>query len=553
MNLHQLLVETEIKKGNMLLESMTHDMDHGQRYIVENIYNELRPLIEASLTADQIGQLFQNVEQQATAAGGNRTGIGKVKDVAGAGVDAVKKANEIINNAGKWLQNTKPVQNFDAKFEKLKNDINKKFPDSKILDAISNMGLWAQENPGKTAAIVGVLTAIASLAAGPVGGAIAGQVLRGSVELLKGEKLSTAIGKGIKTAALGYLSGKAFEMLGDWMGGLRANVVDQGQFSRVNWDAAKTTTSPGYEWTQSIKGVNIKVLPDDAENINFLTDQIRKGGETGLKAFDKLARIADEVRSPEYKQMLADIGESARNNDSLYQWIQAAKQGLQAVSQGAVAGAGVKSDSKESIDRVTVKAIFEMIDLKQSRLDEGPMDWLRQKGKNLTTKVTADKLMSAWKKAGSPTDSDQVAQVIRDAGVDDSILANVFKSMKLRVPKAAAPAGEKEKPAAPGALTVDDIVGAIAKMRSRDVLSLQKAVDGLLGGQPSSPQPAAGGAGAFGQMTNTLAPAKSSTGGTVTKTKTGLTHTRAPGNPSAPANSPAAKPKVVRGGKAKAV
>lgn len=554
MNLHQLLVEQEIKKGNMLLESITQDMEHDQRYIVENIYNELRPLIEASLTTDQIGQLFQGVEQQVVAAGGNRTLLGKAKDAGAAGVDAVKKANEIINNAGKWLQNTKPVQNFDAKFEKLKNDINKKFPDSKLLDGISKMGLWAQENPGKTAAIVGILTAIASLAGGPVGGAIAGQVLRGSVELLKGEKLSTAIGKGIKTAALGYLSGKAFELLGDAFAGLRAQVIDQGQFSRVSFDVSKSgqigSGNNFHRWTQQLRDVNLKLLPDDADNVNFLVDQIRKGGENGVKAFDKLAVLAAEYRSKDYIDMLKDIGQSARDNDSLYQWIQGGKNVLQSVSQGAIAGAAVKSDSKESIDRVTIKAIFEMVDLKQSRLDEGPMDWLRQKGKNLTNKVTADKLMSAWKSAGSPTDSNEVAKIIKDAGVDDAIVNNVFKSMKIKL----TPAKETPKTPEPGALTVDDIVGAIAKMRSRDLLSLQKTVDGLLGTQSAAAtEPATGGAGAFGQMANTLSPAnKTSAGGTVTQTKTGLKHKSAPGNPNAPANSPAAKPKVVRGGRAKA-
>ncbi len=33
------------------------------------------------------------------------------------------------------------------------------------------------------------------------------------------------------------------------------------------------------------------------------------------------------------------------------------------------------------------------------------MPWAQTKGTNLTTKVTADKLLQAWKKAGSPTAS----------------------------------------------------------------------------------------------------------------------------------------------------
>lgn len=169
----------------------------------EQIANKLNRLImEADLTADQINQLFGAVEQNATAAGGNRTAIGKSKDV----VDAV---NDIINRTGKLIQDTAPVQAFDQKFEQLKGAVSEKFPE---LDAqLTSLGTWAKENPGKTAAIVGVLTVLGGIAGGPVGGAIAGQALRGSVELIKGEKLSTAIGKGAKTAAIGALTGFALE------------------------------------------------------------------------------------------------------------------------------------------------------------------------------------------------------------------------------------------------------------------------------------------------------------------------------------------------------
>ena len=50
-------------------------------------------------------------------------------------------------------------------------------------------------------------------------------------------------------------------------------------------------------------------------------------------------------------------------------------------------------------------------------------------GTNLTTKVTADKLMSAWKKAGSPTDSEAVAAIMKQAGVDDAIIASSMKAV----------------------------------------------------------------------------------------------------------------------------
>jgi hypothetical protein len=159
---------------------------------------------EAQISASQINALFKTIEQTATAGGANRTAVGQGKDV----VDAVGK---IVKDAAKWVQNTTPVQGFDAKFEQLKGSVGAKFPE--LDKQLTGLGTWAKENPGKTAAIIGVLTALAGVAGGPIGGAIAGQALKGAAELIKGEKVSTAIGKGVKTAAIGALAGGVFNQI----------------------------------------------------------------------------------------------------------------------------------------------------------------------------------------------------------------------------------------------------------------------------------------------------------------------------------------------------
>lgn len=447
MKLHSILLEQIRVENEQLLENISHDLLPQQKYIVEGIYRELEPLIEASLTADQIKDLFGEIEKQSIAGGKSRT-------LAGGAVDVAKKANEIINNTGKWLQNTTPVKNFDQKFEDLKAKAAKKFPD--LSEKLSSLGDWAKENPGKTAAIVGILTAIASLAGGPVGGAIAGQVLRGSVELLKGEKLSTAIGKGVKTAAFGFITGKAFEMLGDWLGGLRADVVMRDEFADVSWDATKTITAPGMEWTRNIQGINVQVLPDDAETINFLMDTIGKGGDQAVQAFDKLARLAAEIRTDDYKQLLQDVGAMARDNDSLYQVIQGAKEGLQAAGQGAVAAAGVAGDGKKTSNQENyyvqkrplsegqVYILFDNIEnlSKVEMINEGPMDLLKKgasavgkglswAGKQATEKITSAKLLASWKLEGSPTDSVELAKFLKGQGVEDSVIDASYSTMNL--------------------------------------------------------------------------------------------------------------------------
>jgi len=451
MNINQLLVEQEIKKGYLLLESMTVDMTSDQKHIVEGIYNEFVPLFEATLTTAQIKQIFGDIEKQSIEGGSNRT-------IAGATVDVAKQANDTINKVGSWLQNTTPVKAFDAKFEQLKDKINKKFPDSKILDAISEMGLWAQENPGKTAAIIGVLTALASLAGGPVGGAIAGQILRGSLELLKGEKLSTAIGKGIKTAALGYLSGKAFEMLGNWMAGFREKAIPFGSsdagLENVSWGATKTLRAPGMEWTQTTQGFDALVKPEEASAIRAAMNLIKGGGDGAAEGFDQLKAVADIVGSKEYMasmdEMVKGAWKAAKDNDSILQFINTAKTGLQAGAQGAVAGAGAMPDKKESyyvqarpLSEGQVYLVFNRVLTEAGFLDKAKelggkalgavakgADWA---GKQATEKVTSAKLLTAWKLEGSPTDSEELKKFLLSyGGIDQTVIDKVYTDMKIQ-------------------------------------------------------------------------------------------------------------------------
>jgi hypothetical protein len=86
----------------------------------------------------------------------------------------------------------------------------------------------------------------------------------------------------------------------------------------------------------------------------------------------------------------------------------------------------------------------------EGKLAEGPLDALKgfaakglekakTVGKNLTTKVTADKLNSAWQAVGSPMDSTEVAQLLADQGVDSGVVDKVFKDLKI---SAAAPAAK---------------------------------------------------------------------------------------------------------------
>ena len=74
--------------------------------------------------------------------------------------------------------------------------------------------------------------------------------------------------------------------------------------------------------------------------------------------------------------------------------------------------------------------------------------------KQVTTAVTAEKLMTAWKKAGSPTDSDEVYNIIKGLGVNDDVIKGTYDSMKIKAPATAAataqqPAAAGQEPEAP--------------------------------------------------------------------------------------------------------
>jgi uncharacterized protein (UPF0335 family) len=76
--------------------------------------------------------------------------------------------------------------------------------------------------------------------------------------------------------------------------------------------------------------------------------------------------------------------------------------------------------------------------------------------KQVTTKVTAEKLNTAWKKAGSPTDSAEVYNVIKGLGVADDVIKGTFDSMKIEVPAATdAPDGDQDPGAADAETNAD--------------------------------------------------------------------------------------------------
>ena len=345
-------------KSTTILNEGWQDLTESQRLYLGRWEKELWPLLEeyvkvaeATLTVDQIQDIFKGAEAQANADGDNRNLLGK----AGAGaaavaklpVDIAKKVDAKINELGKMAQNAGPVKNMDAKFEELKKKIGDS--DSKISAGIKKVSDWAKENPGKASVAVGILTAVAAFAGGPMGGAAAGLILRSTKELLQGEKLSGAIGKSIKTAAYGAIAGWALEGIGDWLEGMRFDAVPYDKapgLTSFKVGFEKSLTFPGFE---SVKDLGSMAIPETkVEEFTALLDTLKDAtAATGtttdpaaLDAFDKLWAFG---KSFDTKQFIDDMNltnEIAQNvaasNDAFLQNLTAANSIIAAAAQGSL-------------------------------------------------------------------------------------------------------------------------------------------------------------------------------------------------------------------------
>ena len=473
-------MEYHILDGRRILRESCDGLTAEQQVIVEGIYNEFVPLIEASLAPQQIQQLFGEIEKTVTAGGDNRTGLGL-------GVDVAKEVNKSINNLGKYLQNTTPVKAFDQKFEQLKGKVSQKFP--KLAQQLTSMGEWAKENPGKTAAIIGLLTTLAALAGGPVGGAIAGQVLKGAAELMKGEKLSTAVGKGAKAAAFGWLTGKAVDFIGNALTAPAISQANDMGKDIVTANYRATIDEIGGEFGNRFGSFTTGELYGRSADIADIRDLWKdavgawKAGDyrQAQLGFEAVENLTDKLANIDYLNSIASDIDKAQLMRQGAEEMKNFFGKMAAAAQGA-ATAATGNSKKESVylqTRPLSEGQVYMLFNRVGQLNEGPMDWMKKAGDwvgkkatNLTTKVTADKLTSAWEKAGSPTDSAELEKFLAAQGIDDQIIKQTFQSMKIDV--GAAPTEDPKKAATLYAQVKTDIQGLDKKGRQRIMAYLQK-------------------------------------------------------------------------------
>ena len=509
-------------KNNYLYEGLDYSTSHTMM-LWESAGVKLK---EAALTADQIQQIFQSVEQGATAAGGNRTMLGKGKDAA----SAVNKAWEDLKTK---VQNSGPIKNVDNAYDSAVAKIEAGLggPDNAINKVIQKYRTFAKAHPIAQGLIYSALIAAAGISGAGLGGAAVLGLLKMTDKLLQGEKFSSAAYSGAKTGALAYGASKVADLFKGVQPapdaatsgvekGLSQEQVDY--LNQLGKDGATPIVKDNTLWVKQPDGTVQMLTPPKGVSPDSMLKIVNDAGSGGVQtAASAAGEVVKGAGADMFKGLASDSMADAtikRIADGIAagQLSSSDLQHLQA-SQGFVANALSNADpAREAaltahynvLDKmlraandIRVESKIRYIDTgatsrvlsegqvymifnrvsAQQQLTEGPMDFikgaaakgmdkLKTVGTNLTTKVTADKLNSAWQKAGSPMDSEEVAAILKQAGVGDDVVGKVYTDLKLPAPGTAPAADAEKNPVKAQAATggYAEVKKAIAQLNTKD-------------------------------------------------------------------------------------
>ena len=357
-------------------------------------------LREAELTADQIQQIFTNVEQGATASGSNRTLLGKGKDAA----EAVNAAWEDLKTK---IQNSGPIKNMDASYDNAVAKIEAGLggPDNAVSKIIMKYRDFAKKHPVAQSFIYAALIAAAGISGAGLGGAAVLGLLKTADKLLQGEKFSSAAYQGAKTGATAYAAGQIGKALQGDQAGQAATQAATGGPQRLNLDF----------WKSSHFGPDLDRMLNDPTVTQAYKDEIIK-------------QLNRSVANPTSTSSVADAWRLAKK--------------VANIRAGNPYGESI--DYGKALSEGQVYLVFNRL----TQLDEGIWDTIKSKaatvGHNLTTKVTADKLNRAWQSAGAPTDSEELKQFLAAQGVDAAVVDQVYADLKIKNKPATKASGVQE-------------------------------------------------------------------------------------------------------------
>ena len=298
------------KSATILNESWQQLTEAQQVYVgrwetrVWPLMEQYSKLLEAELTPNQIQQIFQNAEQVSVEGGKNMTALGKAgkvtSDVAGKMKDEIQ---DLLKRAGE----SGPVKNFDQQYEKIKGQLATSMKGSpagqKVLQGIEKWKTYAEENPAKSAFIIGAMTSLLAFASGGmVSGAAIGFFLKLSNNLIKGDKLSVALAKGVKGAAIGAAVGGLSGLIKDMVPAEIEDIIiaSDGQSVDVSGLEAMDATS--------IEDLDPQAIENLLKTQNALELAVRSGeGEVRELAQEQLGLVSDKIGELGGAKELADF------------------------------------------------------------------------------------------------------------------------------------------------------------------------------------------------------------------------------------------------------
>jgi LysM repeat protein len=212
---------SESRHNKMLKEDVTYRKFH----------NLSRMIVERKMSEKEILDLFAAIEAGANATGQNRTALGRGKDaVKGAYTSAKDAISGVLNS----IQMSTPVAGVDAAYNDatgaLRNAVGN---DSKVMNAIKKYRLLAKEYPKTQLFVKTALIALAGMATGGAGLVAIAGVTAAVDAAIKGEKLSSIIGKGVGAGLMGL---GAQEVSAALAGGPSAADITANNAALGNWN-----------------------------------------------------------------------------------------------------------------------------------------------------------------------------------------------------------------------------------------------------------------------------------------------------------------------------
>ena len=222
-----------------------------------------RMIAEQKMTEPEILKLFGQVETGASAGGGNRTVIGKGKDVVTDVAGAISKA---YNGVADKIQKSGPVSGFDVAVDKLTDKLANAAggQSGAVMTAIKKYREFAKAHPIMQGAIYAGLIALTGLSGAGLGGAAILGGVKAFDKLLLGNKASSSLWSGFVTGATAYGIGQAKAAFS----GTGTPPVDQFAADRAN------AGMPGYDEAGNA------IAPNSAPGAS----QPSAGGQSGYDA-----------------------------------------------------------------------------------------------------------------------------------------------------------------------------------------------------------------------------------------------------------------------------